>query len=446
MLILWTLFTLFFFSICQQYEISGDVIETSNGFKGTLELIESSFYSEDDLPPSIIKTLNFQFFLETENRVRLQIRDANNDRWEVPYIVVSETPEKSPDLQNYDVVFTHSPFSFQISRKSDGSILFDTKGFEFFFADQYLEMSTSLSETNPNIYGLGERVHALRLDPNDKTYVIFNKDQGTPVDKNLYGHHPFYLQLLKSGKAHGAFFLNSNAQEFQINGPSKTLTYRTIGGIFDIFFFMGDTPSEVVKQYQEVIGRPNLPPFWSLGYHQCRWGYVELADLKNVIANFKKYNIPLETIWNDLDYMDEHRDWTVDPDNYPLADFQAFLSDLKANHQHYVQLLDVGLPNVTNYEPYISGKKADVFIKESDGVTDLINEVWPGLCVFPDLHSDEGEQWFKEQMKEWYDKLPISGQWIDMNEVSGFCAGECSEPPTKKMLPLLLVLLMILIP
>ena len=52
--------------------------------------------------------------------------------------------------------------------------------------------------------------------------------------------------------------------------PTPAITYRTVGGIFDFYFFHGETPVEVVEQYTQIIGRPFLPPFWSLGYHQCK--------------------------------------------------------------------------------------------------------------------------------------------------------------------------------
>lgn len=35
----------------------------------------------------------------------------------------------------------------------------------------------------------------------------------------------------------------------------------------------------------------------TLGFHQCRWGYNNWSDLADVVANFEKFEIPLEYIW-----------------------------------------------------------------------------------------------------------------------------------------------------
>jgi alpha-glucosidase (family GH31 glycosyl hydrolase) len=40
-----------------------------------------------------------------------------------------------------------------------------------------------------------------------------------------------------------------------------------------------------------------------MGWHQCRWGYKNIRDLEVVQKSYKDHQIPLDTIWTDLDYM-----------------------------------------------------------------------------------------------------------------------------------------------
>lgn len=48
--------------------------------------------------------------------------------------------------------------------------------------------------------------------------------------------------------------------------PGPALIYRTIGGNLDLYFFPGPTPENVIQQYEELVGRPFLPAYWSLGF------------------------------------------------------------------------------------------------------------------------------------------------------------------------------------
>ena len=72
---------------------------------------------------------------------------------------------------------------------------------------------------------------------------------------------------------------------------ANSLTYRTIGGVLDFYFFLGPQPEGVVQQYQEVIGRPHMPPYWGLGFHNCRYGYPNLETLEAVVANYSSAKV-----------------------------------------------------------------------------------------------------------------------------------------------------------
>ena len=54
--------------------------------------------------------------------------------------------------------------------------------------------------------------------------------------------------------------------------PSQDrVRFSIIGGVLDFFIFMGPTPAAVLEQLTRVVGRPAMPPYWSLGFHQCKY-------------------------------------------------------------------------------------------------------------------------------------------------------------------------------
>ena len=38
--------------------------------------------------------------------------------------------------------------------------------------------------------------------------------------------------------------------------------------------------------------------------------------LREVYENYTQYNIPLDTLWSDIDYMEDYKDFTYDPKNF----------------------------------------------------------------------------------------------------------------------------------
>jgi|JI9StandDraft_2_1071091.scaffolds.fasta_scaffold105933_2 alpha-glucosidase (family GH31 glycosyl hydrolase) len=102
----------------------------------------------------------------------------------------------------------------------------------------------------------------------------------------------------------GIYFHNSNAAApiLQFDAaPAKTSTfsYITTGGVVEMFVFGYGSPSFIVKQYHNIIGYPQLPPYWSLGYHQGSAGYNSADRIKAVVDQHKNNKFPLDAIWFD---------------------------------------------------------------------------------------------------------------------------------------------------
>jgi alpha-glucosidase len=267
---------------------------------------------------------------------------------------------RDPETEDIDLQFSWSndpSFSFTVVRKSTGDVLYDTRGSVLVYENQFIEFVTQLPE-NYNLYGLGERIHGLRLN-NNFTATFFAADAGDPIDGNIYGNHPFYLDtryyevdektgahtLVTSqntsskadyvGRSHGVYQRSAHPME-ALMLPTN-LTWRALGGSIDLYFFDGPNQEAVTKQYQTgVIGLPAMQSYWGFGFHQCRWGYKNWSETQDVVDNYRKFGIPLETIWNDIDYMFQYRDFTQDPNTFGIETGKDFFSGLAANNQHYI--------------------------------------------------------------------------------------------------------------
>jgi alpha-glucosidase len=177
--------------------------------------------------------------------------------------------------------------------------------------------------------------------------------------------------------------------------PSN-LTWRSLGGSIDLFFFDGPTQPEVTKQDQtSAIGLPAMQQYWTFGYHQCRWGYHNWTEVREVVETLRNFSIPMETIWLDIDYMDQYRDFTLDPVTFSPSGVADFFGWLHGNNQH----------NASDaYDTYTRGNESDVFLKNPDG-SQYIGAVWPGYTVFPDWMSANGVSWWVKEMVEWHKEV-----------------------------------------
>uniref|UniRef100_M4B1X3 alpha-glucosidase n=1 Tax=Hyaloperonospora arabidopsidis (strain Emoy2) TaxID=559515 RepID=M4B1X3_HYAAE len=359
--------------------------------------------------------------------VRVKIVDKNTKRWEVPLSLftsgtlgINTTKTTAHADPMYSFSYTHNPFTFKVVRKSDGSTLFDSSGIPLVVKDQYLQISTVLS-SDVSVYGIGESTRDnLEMVPGDKQTLWARDQPSNTAEVNTYGSHPFFLGLNGAGQAHGVLLLNSNGMDVTMD--SGHLVYQTIGGVLDFTIVVGPTPTNVVSQYTKLIGRPKLMPYWSYGFHQCRWGYESVDELRNVVQKYAHNDLPLDVIWADIDYMKDFHDFKPDPINFPHDEMAAFLDVIHSSGQKFVPIIDPGIPDDTDDYTYTRGLSMDIFIKDTSGKP-YLGQVWPGPTVFPDFFHPSATSFWGEQIQLMYKSLAFDGLWIDMNELANFCPG-----------------------
>uniref|UniRef100_A0A8B9FDC2 P-type domain-containing protein n=1 Tax=Amazona collaria TaxID=241587 RepID=A0A8B9FDC2_9PSIT len=372
--------------------------ETALGMVGLLVRREKAYYPRD------IEMLRLDVEFETDTRLHIKITDAANPRYEVPL----EVPRATKKAENpiYSLDFSWDPFGVVLRRRATGMVLLNTTVAPLIFADQFLQISTSLP--SKFLYGLGEHRGPLLHSMDWSTLTLWARDVSPTESFNLYGAHPFYLLMEKGGDAHGVFLLNSNAMEVALQ-----------------------------PQYQQVIGFPAMPPFWALGFHLCRWGYGSSNETWQTVRAMRNYQIPQDAQWNDIDYMDGYRDFTFDSQKF--ASLPSLVEDLHKHGQHYVMILDPGISSTDpngSYWPFDEGLRRGLFLNTTQGQT-LIGQVWPGFTAFADFSNPDTHQWWLENLQRFHAHVPFDGLWIDMNEPSNFMdgseegcpPGELDSPP-----------------
>ncbi|XP_076020739.1 lysosomal alpha-glucosidase [Genypterus blacodes] len=399
----------------------GPLTPTPQGQAATLTRARPSYLPKD------ISTLRLDIMEENAGRLHLTLKDPLSQRYEVQ--LPTDSPHIDADDTQYPLYTTefHSdPFGFIVRRKSNGRVIMNTTVAPLLFADQYLQLSTTLASSL--ISGLGEHYTSLLLDLNWTSLTLWNRDMAPHVDANLYGSHPFYIVQEEDGLAHGVFLLNSNGIEVMLQ-PTPALTWVAIGGILDLFIFLGPDPQSVLCQYLQVIGYPLMPPYWSLGFHLCRWGYATTNATRQVAQRMHNANLPLDVQWNDLDYADKRRVFTFDPQRF--GDLPKMVQEFHEKGMKYILILDPGISSTSppgTYPPFDDGLKRDVFIKNISGHT-LIGKVWPGPTAFPDFTNPETTHWWEACIRGFHSKVPMDGLWIDMNEPASFVQGSLDGCP-----------------
>jgi alpha-glucosidase len=275
-------------------------------------------------------------------------------------------------------VLVEDPFSFAIQRKGSKETIFNTSGSQLIFESQYLRLRTSLP-VNPNLYGFGEDADPFRLNTTNYVRTLWSSGEPfLPTGTNLYGSHPIYFDHRETNnETHGVFLLNSNGMDLKINNTIETgqyLEYNTLGGIIDLYFLAGPSPIEVSQQYSQIIGVPAMMPYWGFGFHQCRYGMQDVWEVADVVFNYSAADIPLETMWTDIDYMDLRKIFTVDPARFPLEKMRGLVTYLHDHDQQYIMMVDPAVA-YQEYPPFTNGVEAGVFMEDgSNG--DVYKGTW----------------------------------------------------------------------
>ena len=268
------------------------------------------------------------------------------------------------------------------------------------------------------IYGLGESVRG--INKRGYSYVSFCTDVAghTETTASLYAAHNFII--FKDTELLGLFVDCPGKVTFDLGFGVSNMAKITIHGPNAVVYTItGESLVDISKQLRQLTGSSYIPPKWSFGYQQSRWGYKNADDVRTVVSRCREVGCPIDSVYLDIDYMDEFMDFTVSDEAFGGFEGLAALSaEMKEQGVRLVPIIDAGVKIKDGYDVYEEGCEKGYFCQDKDGNPFTV-AVWPGHSVFPDVLNPEARRWFGMKYKRLMDS-GIEGFWNDMNEPSIF--------------------------
>ncbi len=223
------------------------------------------------------------------------------------------------------------------------------------------------------------------------------------------------IPLVTSSKGYALFFDNPASGTFDLGNTSPgVLDFSSESGQMIYFFIRGDSYDDQLKNYTRLTGRHPLPPLWSLGYFQSRFGYENENHARTMVNDMQAGGFPLDVIVLDLYWFGDpstmgNLEW--DYGRWPNP--EGMISDFK----------EVGVKTILITEPYFTLNSTHYnFISQNhwfgntpSGETYVLDNFWAGTASLMDFTKPETLDWMWNYYKARKEE-GVAGWWSDLGE------------------------------
>ena len=329
--------------------------------------------------------------------------------------------------------------------------LFESFSFDY-QTDSIPNGPTSIAMTvdfiSPGVRLSGLPSHSLPLtlpqtNQTENLIRLFNIDtikfpQNSPM--TMQGSVPFVMAHSQKG-CEGLFWNNpsetwidtSTILKNTTNENKKIVNQRarfiSEGGFIDIFLFTGPTGKDITQKFTKLTGRPQLPPLFSFGFHQSRWGYYNKDFLMNVTQSLDENLVPHDSLWLDIDFLDRNREYfTFNKESTPNPT-RFFKEITKAGR--YV-IVPVGPAIRAADDDYIIYKQAEqnhYFVQTRFNKSFNANG-YCGKASWPDFLNEKVRSWWESLFKFslFRHSMPRMFFWNELNAPTSFEDYELTFP------------------
>ncbi len=195
------------------------------------------------------------------------------------------------------------------------------------------------------------------------------------------------------------------------------LQYKSLGGNSSIYYWPGKNYKDLFQKMIGLMGRQPLPPIWTFGNLQSRFGYRNQEQASALLEKSLSGGIPVDAVVLDLYWFGEELEdgrmgnLSWDKQNWPEP--KRMIEEFKKEGVHTVLIT----------EPFFT-LKSDNFslldslgflVKDGEGNSGIISDFYFGAAGLLDITKAAAADWMWERYKA-LKQYGIDGWWVDLGE------------------------------
>ena len=144
--------------------------------------------------------------------------------------------------------------------------------------------------------------------------------QGDSVVAGGYAMIPYYWS--DAGYAVLAVSSDDNAPASWDGRSAKSVTWNFPGKRADLYLMPAANLYDAARAYAQLSGYPAVPPRWTFGYLQSRWGWKDRTYIDDAARQFIDRHLPVDAFIFDFEWFTPQYDYELKPQG--SADYRDF--------------------------------------------------------------------------------------------------------------------------
>jgi alpha-glucosidase len=262
--------------------------------------------------------------------------------------------------------------------------------------------------------------------PSDKTFQVYGcgdgadsllQSQARPHVGNGHAVVPYYWS--RDGYATLAISADDNSPpSWTASSDLGRVTWVYAGTSADLYLMPAPTMESACRAYAQLSGPPAVPPRWTFGYLQSRWGWKDRAYIEDAMHQFLSRNLPVDAFIFDFEW------FTTTPDYEVRAAGQADYTDFSFNPKLFpdpaaqiAAMKSNGIHAVAIRKPRLGNSALLVMARAKGWILPAANSASPIDTRNLDFHNPAVQTWYAQQLIPLL-RQGIDGWWDDEGEIN----------------------------